>query len=437
MKTGLPAWPETDRDRARLTRFTFLTHLRPVSLHPRALRWSQTFGLGGSSLVLLLLLVATGALQMMVYQPVPGAAYDSIGALENDMAFGFLVRGIHYWSANLLVLVAFLHALRVLFTGGYGGQRRFTWVLGAVLLMIVLLSCFTGYLLPWDQLSYWATTISTGMLTYVPGIGVRLQEIVLGGPEISELTLGRFYTVHTTGAPVALLPLAAWHFWRVRRAGGVVYPKDDPPREGEPEKVMFWPHLIVREVAQGLAVVALVMVLAAMFGAPLGEAANPGMSPNPAKAPWYFMGFQELLIHFHPVLAVLILPLLAVVGFLALPYLAPAEVPEGHWFLSDAGRRSAGVAALLALVLTPIIVVWDEHAGLIGDGLVTGAVIPLAKLIVVCVLLAYWARRKAGPAEGVQAVLVYLLMSFVVMTVIGVWFRGPGMALVWPWMGGA
>ena len=436
MKSLTSLWPADDQERARRTRFTFLLHLRPVRLPVRTLRWTHTFGLGGSALVLLVLLAVTGILKLLVYQPVPGVAYDSVVALERDVLFGSLVRGIHYWSANLLVPVVLLHGARVLLTGGHRGPRAFTWVLGVALLAGVLTACFTGYLLPWDQLSYWAVTIGTGMLGYVPVVGEPLRRVVLGGPTISDATLLTFFTLHTTILPVGLAATAAWHFWRVRRAGGVIEPP--APDEAAPEKVLFWPHLMTREIAQGLVVVAVVLVLAAVLGAPLGERANPGMSPNPAKAPWYFVGFQELLIHFHPVFAVLVLPLLAGLGLLLLPYLTPADSAGGRWFLSHRGRSSALLAAALAVVTTPLLVVLDERTGGGTANWLSGGLVPTVVLVAAVAVFGWLVRRRPGAtgAEAAQAMAVLVAVAFVVLTVIGAVFRGAGMALTWPWPGG-
>jgi quinol-cytochrome oxidoreductase complex cytochrome b subunit len=440
MKISTPRGPSTERERARWTRFTFLLHLRPVRLPARALGWNHTFGLGGSCLVLLLLLVFSGTLQMLVYQPVPDVAYDSVVALERDTTFGPLVRGIHYWSANLLVLVALLHTIRVFLTGGHQGPRSFTWVLGAGLLLGVLVSGFTGYLLPWDQLSYWAVTVVTGMFGYVPVIGEPLRGVVLGGDSIGNATLVNFYTVHTTIIPVLLVLLAAWHFWRVRRSGGVVVPppaNDEPEDENGPPMVMFWPNLMVKEITQTLVLVALVLVLAAMLGAPLGDRANPGMSPNPAKAPWYFLGFQELLIHLHPVVAVFVLPLLGLLGVIFLPYLDRDDGTGGVWFRSPRGRRSAIAAAMLAVVATPLLVVLDDRTASGVKGWLTGGLLPLVAIAAVSILCAFVVKRRGGTrSEAVQAVVVLLAVAFVMLTVIGVWFRGAGMALIWPWTGG-
>ena len=426
----------TDRDRARLTRFTFLLHLRPVKLAAGTLRWTHTFGLGGSSLVLVAVLAATGLLTMLVYQPVPGVAYDSILTLEGQVAFGSLVRGMHYWSANLLVVVVLLHLARVFLTGGFHGPRQFNWVIGSALLVCVLASNLTGYLLPWDQLSYWAVTISTGMLTYIPGVGTQLQRVVLGGSEIGSQTLINFYTLHTTIVPVCLIALMGFHFWRVRRAGGVVTPPAGPDATGDGEgQVLFLPHLLRREAAQALVVVALVVVLAAAFGAPLDERANPGMSPNPAKAAWYFVGFQELLIHFHPVFAVLIIPLLAAVGFVLLPYVTSDDEPAGAWGLTPNGRRTAALAASVALAATPLLVVLDERAGggaahwlyrgLLALAMLLGALVGFVALLK--------KRFRATTNEQVQAVVVLLAVAFAVLSMVGACFRGEGMALAWPW----
>jgi len=425
----------SNRERALLTRFTFLLHLRPVLVPARTLRWTHTFGLGGSSLVLVAILALTGTLMMLVYQPAPGAAYESIVTMETRVAFGSLVRGIHWWSANLLVIILLLHMARVFLTGGYHGPRQFNWVIGAGLLLAVLTSNFTGYLLPWDQLSFWAVTISTRMLGYLPILGERLQRVVRGGGEIGPETVINFFTVHTTIVPVILLVLMGFHFWRVRRAGGVVIPPPEPGESPEPgDRTHFLPHLLLREVSQGLVLLAVVVVLGALFGAPLGERANPGMSPNPAKAPWYFMGIQELLIHLHPVVAVLVIPLAAVLGFLLLPYLTSDDETSGRWFLSQTGRRTAALAAGLALIVTPLLVMVDDAIPA-TRGWLTGGLLPITALAAAVAGFAFLVRRRfrASTNELAQAVAILLMGAFVALTLIGVWCRGEGMTLVWPW----
>jgi quinol-cytochrome oxidoreductase complex cytochrome b subunit len=418
-----------------------LLHLRPLKLSRRTIRWAHTFGLGGSSLVLWCALAFTGILMLLIYQPVPQVAHDSVRTLDGEVGFGSLVRGIHYWSANLLVVVVLLHVARVVLTGGYHRPRRLNWVVGAALLVGVLASAFTGYLLPWDQRAFWAVTISTGMLTYVPLVGDALQAIVRGGADIGSETLLAFYTYHTTVLPTLAIALMAFHFWRVRRAGGVVEPAadDGPATSSRRDKILFFPDLLVREIAQTLVVLALVVVLGALLGAPIGERANPGMSPNPAKAPWYFMGFQELLVHLHPLFAVLLFPAAAVVGFVALPWLGDGDGPEGRWFLSAAGRRAAGLAALAAVVLTTAGVVIDETlAGSVGgNGWITRGLVPTALLLGSTWAVVAFSRRRFELVrnESLQTAVVFLFTIFVTLTATGVWFRGEGMALGLPWGG--
>jgi len=176
------------------------------------------------------------------------------------------------------------------------------------------------------------------------------------------------------------------------------------------------------------------LVLAAAFGAPLGERANPGMSPNPAKAPWYFVGFQELLIHLHPAFAVMVVPLLGAIAFVLLPYLSSNETGNGVWFLSPAGRRSSLLAATTALVTVPLLVLLDEMRAAGPVGWLTGGLLPLAGLSVFVVAFAALIRKRFGTtsAETLQAVVVLLFVAFAVLTAIGIWFRGEGMALTWP-----
>jgi quinol-cytochrome oxidoreductase complex cytochrome b subunit len=438
----LPA-AQTDGDRARTVVSTFVLHLRPVRVPRAAIRFTHTFGLGGMSLVLLGTLAITGSLLMLGYTPVPGEAYASIERLEAEVSFGAFVRSVHHWSANLLVLVGFLHMLRVFFTGGFLDGRALNWLVGLVLLAAIAGSSFTGYLLPWDQLAYWAVTIVTGMAGYVPLAGSALASLLRGGPEIGPETLGTYYALHTQWLPALLFAGAGFHFWRVRRAGGVVVPPDAIRDErGKPEQVLFLPHLLWRETAVALLLLAAVSLFSAVVRAPLGPAANPGLSLNPAKAPWYFLGFQELLVHLHPLFAVVVVPALGALALVALPYLGFAKgEPRGAWFLSENGRRTARLAAVAALVATPLLVVADEallgasRASPGGAALVTRGVLPVAALLVVCVAGFHVLRSRLGATrlEATQALFAFLATAFAVLTLTGIWFRGPGMRLVWPW----
>ena len=428
---------------ARTVVSTFVLHLRPVRVPAATIRFTHTFGLGGASLVLLSILLVTGSLLMFGYTPVPGDAYASIEKLQAEVTFGAFVRAVHHWSANLLVLVVVLHLLRVVFTGGFLGSRALNWLVGLFLLAAIAASAFTGYLLPWDQLAYWAVTIVTGMAAYVPLAGPALAAFLRGGEEIGPATLGTYYALHTQWIPVLLFAGALFHFWRVRKAGGVVVPPDAVHDEkGKPEQVLFLPELFWREIAAALVLLAAVTLFSALVRAPLGPAANPGLSLNPAKAPWYFLGFQELLVHLHPLFAVVVVPLLGMGALCALPYLGFSDdEPRGAWFLSENGRRTAKRAAGAALVATPLLVIAD--ALLLGKGgapsgtaaFVLRGVLPVAALLAGAVAGFRFLRSRLGATrlEATQALFVFFATAFAVLTAVGIWFRGAGMKLVWPW----
>jgi quinol-cytochrome oxidoreductase complex cytochrome b subunit len=392
--------------------------------------------------VLVTVLFATGILLMFAYEPSPERAYESIVSLQDDVLFGKLIRNIHHWSANFLIVIVLFHLLRVYFTGAYHAPRQFNWLIGLSLLACIVVSNFTGYLMPWDQLSYWAITISTGMIGYIPGVGVWLQELVRGGPEIGSATLVIFYTLHTTVVPVLLVVLMAFHFWRVRKAHGVVIPHaaDEEP-EKAPEYVLTLPNLLLRELVVACILIAFIMVISVLFNAPLGDAANPGMSPNPAKAPWYFLGLQELLLHFHPLFAVVIIPLVASVALVFIPYYRYDTSMAGAWFLSHKGRRVGTLAAVVAAVATPILILADEFwLDMTGwapgiPSVVRSGLLPTLVIGAALVSFYVFLKRKHGASnnEAIQAMFILLTVVLVILTGIGVWFRGPGMALMWPW----
>ncbi len=433
------------RDAGRRHRVFFnslVLHFRPRKVPERTLWFTLTWGLGGIALVLVVILFGTGVLLKFVYQPIPEKAYESVLRLQNDFPFGQLIRNVHHWSGKALLIVTFLHLLRVFFTGAFHAPRQFNWIIGFGLFAAVLSSNFTGYLLPWDQLAFWAVTVGTGMLEYVPGVGGWLQRLILGGPELGASTLSNFYAIHTAILPCLLAVLLSFHFWRVRKAGGLVVPRrpeEDLQTRGPMVDVI--PNLILRELVVGLAAVACILLFSVVWDAPLGSKANPGLSPNPTKAPWYFVGIQEMLLHFHPLFALFVLPLLGALPLLVIPYLRYEADTAGIWFASPTGRRMGLVAALAAAVATPLLVLADEYLiewstwmpGLPGE--VSEGLIPATLLL--GALAGFWKgmerRHLAKRNETVQMAFVFLVVAFVLLTAIGIWFRGPGMRLVWPW----
>jgi len=390
--------------------------------------------------VLVALLFETGILLLLVYQPSIDHAYESILILTREVSFGLWVRNIHHWSANLLVVIALLHLLRVVLTGAFGPERRLNWVIGLFLLFLLLSSNFTGYLLPWDQLAYWAMTICTSMLGYIPIFGVWLQELFLGGAKIGPPTLANFFVLHVAFIPGTLVILLLWHFWLVRRAGGLVQVAQIDRKEASVQRVPTVPNLIVRETAVGLMLVAFVLIMSIVWNAPLQEQANPGMSPNPAKAPWYFLGFQELLLHLHPIFAVFVWPLLGAGALLCVPFWRNSALPTGVWFgRSERARKLAAWVAIGGTMATLVIILTDNmlpQSGAVANTLITRGLLPTGLLITILIGIYFLLVKKLqySRAEAVMAGIILFMVALTVCTIIGVWFRGPEMHLIWPWM---
>jgi quinol-cytochrome oxidoreductase complex cytochrome b subunit len=208
-------------ERAGLTTIWHTTLARMV---PKT-NWFYTFG--SASLILAMLQGVTGMLLTLYYVPTPDHAYDSIQYIMNQVTFGWLIRGMHHWGATLLVIVVFLHMLKSYFVGAYKYPREITWLTGGVLLLVVLVMGFSGYLLPWNQKAYWATSVGTSIFGAVPGIGPLLLRIVRGGQEIGALTLARFYGLHIWWIPIIVLAAIGVHLYLVIRIGITSPPEQD------------------------------------------------------------------------------------------------------------------------------------------------------------------------------------------------------------------
>jgi len=207
----------TERDQAAGHWANFLLHIYPVKIRRRELHFRHSWYLGVASTVLLGSLVASGIYLMFFYVPSPATAYGDIQFLQTDVAFGQFIRNVHRWSAHLMVLAVAFHMGRVFYRGAYKSPREFNWVIGVVLLLLTLLLSFTGYLLPWDQLAYWAVTVGTSMADFVPVIGGTVKSILLGGDQVGAATLLRFYVLHVVVLPLIMLWILAIHLWRWRK----------------------------------------------------------------------------------------------------------------------------------------------------------------------------------------------------------------------------
>ena len=305
--------------------------------------------------------------------------------LKTSVGFGQLIRNVHRWSAHLMVLTVALHMVRVFYAGAYKSPREFNWVIGVVLLLVTLGFSFTGYLLPWDQLSYWAGTVGTNLVHYVPVIGGQLQNLLIGGDQIGPSTLLRFYALHVAVLPGILVLLLAIHIWRVRKDGfavkrssvgtfeeaatappvlpgaptalyggrtrllGVVDRESVTAEERPVDDTVFtWPHLVVRHVVVLLGVAAVVLGLGVAFAAPLRGLANPNVTPEPSKAPWYFSALQELLSHFDPLVAGILVPTAIVLLLVVLPYVDRNPATEAR-------NRKVAVVLFTGLLVVAVV----------------------------------------------------------------------------------
>ena len=288
------------RQKERTHRPSFVTHLHPPSIPAAQARWRYTLGAGGIAVFLSLVLVATGLLEMFYYIPTPDQAAVSIETIHFFVPLGALIRNLHYWSAQLLVIVAGIHLLRVIFTGAYTSPRRFNFLLGLGLFMFVLLLDFTGYVLRWDEGIRWALTAGTNLLSSIPQLGARIYQFVVGGSQVGPSTLVRFYTWHIFALASVAGFVLIWHLFRVRRDGGIAAP---PPAQREsPQRITRF-DLLRREVLGMFVGGILLLLLSTFVPAPLAAPirGNPTLATD-TRAPWFFLWVQQLLKLGDPVL---------------------------------------------------------------------------------------------------------------------------------------
>jgi len=214
-------WPDNPLDRSLTMTSNVFFHLHPVKVSRKSLKWSYSFGLGVISAILFGVLTWTGVLLMFYYVPSVERAYPTMKEIQLSVPLGQFTRNMHRWSAHAMVLIVVLHMVRVFYTGAYKRPREFNWVIGVILLILTFAASFTGYLLPWDQLSFWAITVGTNIAGYAPGAGPVMRQLLLGGTEVGQNTLIRFYTLHIAMLPLMITLLISVHVWRVRKDGGL------------------------------------------------------------------------------------------------------------------------------------------------------------------------------------------------------------------------
>ncbi len=209
-------------------------HLFPTKVRKRMVSLSATWYLGTLTLGTFFILVGTGVVLMLYYHPSVPQAYSDVKDLRFVVSSGLFLRNLHRWSAHAMVFLAFAHMFRVFYRGAYRAPREFNWVVGVILLLVTLLLSYTGYLLPWDQLAFWAITVGTNISSAVPLVGDKIRFLLLGGHQVNANALLRFYVLHTVILPLSAVLFLAVHFWRIRKDGGLYVRQSEPGNAENP-----------------------------------------------------------------------------------------------------------------------------------------------------------------------------------------------------------
>ncbi len=261
-------------------------------------RSSLFYFLGGMALFLFVIQVVTGILLSLYYKPSPDQAFESVRAIVTEVDFGWLFRSIHSWCANLLIGVLFLHVLTTYIMRAYRRPREFTWLTGVALLLVFLTFGFSGYLLPWNQLAFFATRVGTAIAGSVPVLGKYLLLMARGGEDITGDTLARFYALHVVILPLTALALIGLHLFLVQKHE-ISVPQAAAKKYGDPKKVPsmpFVPHFLLRDMVGWYLALAILAALAALFPWELGQKADPfGSAPAGIKPEWYFLFMFQAL----------------------------------------------------------------------------------------------------------------------------------------------
>jgi ubiquinol-cytochrome c reductase cytochrome b subunit len=338
-----------------------LQHLLYESL-PHGTGWAFTTG----SILLMLMGVqfATGVALAMYYVPTPLLAYDSVRFITDTLTLGWLLRGLHFWGASFIVVAAGVHLLRVFFFASYKAPREVTWLTGVVMLLLILAFSLSGYLLPWDQKAYWATTVTINIAAGTPLIGEQVANVLRGGTHLGALTLGRWYAAHVFLLPASLIVFIVAHIALMRRHGisGPLKVQDGP-------SLPFYPWHVIKDTLMMAAVFALLLTFAVNFPAHLDEIANPADSAYIPRPDWYFLSLFELLKYFpgpYEPVATMVIPGLIVGFLLALPFLDrsserwPFRRARIGWTFAMLAIVS-GVIALTAIGLSGLPVKYDPN----------------------------------------------------------------------------
>ena len=306
----------------RLPLTEFSAHLRkPLPKHINLL-----FSLGSLAMFLLLLQAATGAFLALYYSPSPEHAHNAVTYISEEVPFGAFVRGLHHWGASAMVIIVFLHLLRVVIYGSYKAPRELTWIAGVLLLLIVLGFGFTGYLLPWDEKAYWATVVGVEIASTAPVLGDFVAKVLRGGTEIGAVTLSRFYALHTIWLPWLAFGLVGVHLFFVRYYGssGTTQNTPEEMKTGKP----FYPDQVFEDVVGMLILFVILAAVALSVSVPLEDVADPTNADYDPRPEWYFLFLFQLLKYFQGPLEIIgtfVIPTVGMLLLLFLPFLDRSE----------------------------------------------------------------------------------------------------------------
>jgi len=433
-------------------------------------------------------MIITGFILMMNYTPSIEQAYNSVKDIIFIVPGGRYIRNIHRWAAHGMVLVVFLHLIRTFLTGSYLGKRKLNWIIGVCMMVVVLFMSFSGYLLPWDQLAYWAVTIGSNIaassreltdmlgITNVVDVGGFFKKLLIGGETVGQATLTRFFMLHVVFLPLTLLVLTGWHFWRIRKDGGLsrsfeeestsqqVHESTSPqvhestsPRVHEStspqvhestspqvheststeNRIYSWPVLMWIELATLLFVAAFLLVMAFLFDAPLREQANAAFPENPAKAPWYFLGIQEL-VSYSAFAGGILIPVLFIAFLISIPYIDKEINHAGIWFSGKQGIRIVAGTIIFSLFVTIMMIFITIRLGWLREwfkdvpGFIVMTINPatLSALLYISWSVLIKRRTRSTRMAGI-ALFICAMTGLIIFTAMGIWFRGPNWDFYW------
>ena len=338
---------------------SFFHHIHPPTIPAWQSRWQYTVGAGGTAIFLVLVLIVTGTLELFYYIPTPDSAALSVQTISYLVPFGWLVRNLHFWAAQLLLVVSAIHLVRIVFTGAYAPPRRFNYLLGMALFVLSILLDFSGYILRWDQGIQWALVVGTDLLKTIPLVGQGLYTLLIGGDKPGAATLTRFYSWHVFALAFVAVIFGFWHAFRVRRDGGIAIP---PPEFRKNEDRISRFELVRIEVQAMILSMAALILLSICLPAPISPqfggsipSAAPGIT---IRAPWFLLWVQYLLKWGDPFLVGVVVPLsmlfvLAVIIPFVLP--KPAESELGAWFIRSNRLAQIIFACMAGLIILLIL----------------------------------------------------------------------------------